>query len=376
MGVNKDGMITLDFLGEDFTDEALSQDPNAPASENGNDFDEGEGIDDGDTDVQHQQPAEKPGKEAKLPDQQQQQKPGKDGKPVVDPKKPADNTRSLPGSKIREVIPKSGVFTDEQGNIVTKEGVIVARAGGERNHFFKAYKANEELQRVSAENQRMRTVLEQTQLLNDMPRQMGITPDEVRESMTLVAEFKKNPVAVARDLVERVLALGHNLTDILGTDANSVDHTAIAKMIDQRLAPITAKETADQQRLNEDNEAAAAYKQFVLDHEYADVHHDAIVELMRRQNFDPQRAYFELRMWAVTKGLDFSKPLQPQVGAMLAQQTGKEPGQQEQQRARRPMVNGRGNAANAEQTSDTEKQSYGDTDSWKSILAKELAALN
>lgn len=370
MGVNKDGMITLDFLGEDYTDEALSLDPNAPADENDNDFEEGE-----DSGEAEPSPQPKPVKEAKQPDQQQP-KVGKDGKPVVDPKKPADNTRSLPGSKIREVIPKSGVFTDEQGNIVTKEGVIVARAGGERNHYFKAFKANEELQRVTGENQRMRNVLEQTQLLNDMPRQMGITPDEVRESMTLVAEFKKNPVAVARDLVERVLALGHNLTDILGTDANSVDHSAIKKMIDDRLAPITAKETADQQRTTEDNEAAAAYKQFVLDHEYADVHHDAIAGLMQRQKFDPQRAYYELRMWAVARGFDFSKPLQPQVEAAMANREGNEPDQQTQQRTRRPMVNGRGNAANADKTTDQEAQSYGGEDSWKSILAKELAALN
>lgn len=256
-------------------------------------------------------------------------------------------------------------FVDKAGNIIdprTKQ--IIAKAGQER----RLYERSQRLGTILEDTQRRLAKYEQeeqtaTTLMGSI-RQHGLVMDDVAEAINIAIQYKQNPVLAAKTVLERVLALGHNVTDILGADAgNAIEMRGVSRMIEERLAPII--QPLQEQRVKNEREqkAEVAFQQWVNDNEYADIHLEAIDTLIG-QNADltPQKAYNALLTFAVKHGLDFSQPLGPQLAARQSAQTTS----QQERRVQKPFpVNGSG-GSNPRPL--TDKDYANSDDSWADIV--------
>lgn len=259
---------------------------------------------------------------------------------------------------------RGGMFADQNGNIVDpRTGQVLARAGSERRMFERGVRQAAELDRVSTELNTTRQNLERVQYLNELPRKLQLGTEEVEAGLGIVAEFKKNPVEAARKVVELAVSMGHNVSDILGKSAgDAIEMKALTRMIDEKLAPVLAPIQQQRQTTEATRQAQRQLNEFVDQHEYADVHLPAIDKLIgANPRLSPQQAYYEMRSFAQKYGLDFSRPLQPQIAAVQRQMQG-ERGQGQQRPVQygqaprqpaRPMPNGSSGQA-ARSTADTD----------------------
>lgn len=268
-------------------------------------------------------------------------------------KQPKQKTEEQSQQERQQLTPvRNGLAQDQHGNLVDpKTGQIIARAGSERRLFERSSRADSEVTRLTEKLSNAEKNLQTVQYLNGMPGQLRLTSDETKAGLELVAEFKKNPVETAKKVVAMALEAGHNISDILGKSVgDSVDMRAITQLIDSKLAPLTSQRQTEQRTSANQEQAQAAVNKFLDDHEYAEVHIQAIDRLLgSNPGMTPEKAYYEIRMFAVQHDLDFAKPLGPQVEAARAEMQAanggngrREParGQQAQQRTQRPMPNG------------------------------------
>lgn len=253
-----------------------------------------------------------------------------------------------------------GDLVDAKGNVVDKEGKIIAAAGAERRHFVEARKATAEAANLRMEVTKLRTTLDQAKDFAELPQRLGITPDDYRDALQLAKQFSLDPVAAAKEVVARALALGHNVTDILGAEVgNSIDMVALRRMHDEQATRPAREQAETQRRQAEIQEAGArAYNEFVSKFPDSSPHEDAIANLVN-QGETAEVAYFKIRNFALENGLDFSQPLGPQINARAAQnmQSGSQP---KPANTRRPMPNGNGGRTPDNRM--TDQSTYADAD--------------
>lgn len=268
---------------------------------------------------------------------------------------------------------RGGLFADQQGNIVDpRNGAVLARAGSERRMFERSVRVQGEMERVGQELQQTRQNLERVNYLNDLPRKYQLGTDEVEAGLGIVAEFKKNPVEAARKVVELAASMGHNVSDILGKNAgDAIEMKAINRMLEEKLAPVLAPLQQQRETARVRQQAEQQLNSFLDQHDFAETHLPAINSLMgQHPDMSPQKAYYEIRSFAQQHGLDFSKPLKPQIAAIAAQQ--QQPGagqrgngQAPRQPASRPMPNG---SAGYSARSTSEADFAPASSSWEDII--------
>lgn len=244
-----------------------------------------------------------------------------------------------------------GTFSDGQGNIVDKDGKLIAQSGYVARMYHTARRMRSQLEERTQQLNELSSTVGELRSLNNSIRQYQLDNDEVAQALDLAGRMKRGDyLGVAKEVIALIAAQGYNVTDLLGSDVgDSIDMRAVRQMLDQRLAPIAQQE--QQQRRND--EAAAQgrrnYERFVSENDYADIHGDAIVGVMRREQCTPQQAYNRLLMFATRNNLDFTQPLGPQIEQRQQQaQGGNRNGQHQQQQQqmngqqRKPMPNGAG----------------------------------
>lgn len=268
-----------------------------------------------------------------------------------------------------------GLFQDVKGNLVDAKGNILARAGSERRLFERSQRQGAVLSEQQNTIQQLTQERDQLNRMIDQPRALGLDMNDLAVGYPIISEFKKNPVEAAKKIVEMVLGMGHNLNEILGQDAgSSVEMSAIQRMLDQRLAPLNQIEEQRTARIKEQENARAAeaaITRFVDEHENAGIHLEAIDNLIgRNRGMTPERAYFEIRGFAQKHGLDFSKPLAPQIEAVARAQNREQP-QRRQSPRNIAMPNGRGRPS--VQTMQ-QGESASATDSWGDIIQRAIGA--
>lgn len=203
--------------------------------------------------------------------------------------------------------------TDEQGNLVAPDGTVVARSGAERRHYERARNMEAHVRNVEAELARVNEQLAESRASFQQFQSSGLTPEQATNGIQWVARFHKDPVETVKQLLTGLESQGINVRQQLFPDGGAVDMAAIQQMLDQRLAPLTQ---ATQQRAAEQQAVVAArraYDEFVARHEHANVHEDQIAAIMQKTGSDAPSAYWRLNAWAARNGLDFSKPLGPQM---------------------------------------------------------------
>lgn len=229
------------------------------------------------------------------------------------------------------------------GDLVDREGRVIARAGAERRHYEAATRFRGQLETTTQQLQKVQTELEAFRTAAQLPTQLGLGPDEAATGLQLMASWKQNPVSVIEYLVEQAKAAGHNLATLGG----ATDVGAIKQMIAQELAPFTQQH--QQQRAMQEQTTAAQQQVQGLLNEYGEsalVNSDALSKLIdasieRGRPLNLEQAYLRFNAWCYQQGFDPQQPIDPQI-ASRGQQS-----QQTQQPAngQRPLPRPNGRAA-------------------------------
>jgi hypothetical protein len=253
------------------------------------------------------------------------------------------------------------LFADKQGNIVTRDGRVMAARGEPARHWFNMSKQIAQLpvvqRQVEALNKQLQDnhqLIASAKELADLPQKLGISREDYNAGIQFVAAWNKDPLTICRDLVARTMARGFNATDILGNDAgNSIEMSALRNLVNEMTGP--QREREQQIRVENENRTNAErnYNAFMARYPLAAPHTSVIATLMRENKITAQEAYHELRYYALENGLDFTQPLGPQIEARQRQSQQPQPQPQRALTYRAPMVAGNGGGRRDHLTNET-----------------------
>jgi len=260
------------------------------------------------------------------------------------------------------------LFADGKGNIVNKNGKIMATAGEAARHWMdmsRQVAAIPNLQRqVSHLNQQAQQnvgLLEKARDIASLPQKLGLNESDFNEAMGILAKWRSDPVGTARDVVSRTIALGHNVSDILGRDAgDALEMGAIRQLVNEMTRGQRERESNEAAATQRNNAIVARYNSFMARYPDAAVHEQSIAHLMNTHGLQPEEAYHEVKYFALQHNLDFTQPLGPQIQAR--QRNGN--GQRSTRRA--PMVPSGGRMNN---NTATEPNMADANSSWSQILS-------
>ena len=281
-------------------------------------------------------------------------------------------------------------YVDPEGNIVDANGNVIAAKGMQRRLYQENERIKQDAVNLRSENDRlvgkfqeMQGVVDSMREAGEIFRNAGVGPQEMRDGAKIIATFKANPVAAAREVVARAMALGHNITDIVGDEVgNSVDMQALQTMIDQRMGTTGGQpaQGGTQGQPQQNDPIAEQVNTFFGRHPEAKQHEADVVYLMQQHKVDMYQAYDMLRGFAAQNNLDLRQPLKPQIEAIAAAAQRAQPqsnGQQSQPtRQQKPLVPGRGSNAQQQQGAQPIVSKTADADdSWSSILSDTFSDL-
>lgn len=260
-----------------------------------------------------------------------------------------------------------GVFADGKGNITDQNGRVIARSGVEA----RLYQTNRRQQAQLAERDRqIQTMTQQFQGLRSLAegiRSSGLDTESVSKAINFAKRVNSGDLlGVTKDVVAMALAAGYNVTDVLGKEVgDNIDMRGVRQMIDERLAPLTQREEALNQRAQADRQVRQAYDRFVAENDFAELHGAEIAKLCQQRGINPQAAYNQLLQFASVNGLDFSRPLGPQIEELMSA-----PQRQQQNgngRQQKPMPNGAATRSGGVQVPVVQASA---DDDWNSIISE------
>lgn len=235
------------------------------------------------------------------------------------------------------------------GDLV-ENGVVVARAGAERRHYEKAKLAESQLSMRSnelkqANDSRERLQNELNTLRNTVQSLNGADPQHLATGVKLVRDLQRDPAGTLKTLLTEAMAAGYTVEGIgAGIDTNSIRQAMM-----QQIEPLLTAQQQNEQQTQQAQALEQEVTQFYSSHPDALVHDEVIAAVISKNPQMPlSDAYFQLRNSVIDRGLDWSKPLAPQM-----QDTSEQNKQQQPQQ--KPMPNGRGPSgqtqlANADRT--------------------------
>ena len=273
-----------------------------------------------------------------------------------------------------------GTFQDAQGNIVDKDGKIVAERGFAARMHHTNRRLRAQLQDQDRQLNEVRAQVQEVQALSRAINSYQLDNQEVAQALDLAGRMKRGDyVGVAKEVIALVAAQGYNVTDLLGAEVgDTIELKAIQRMIDDRLAPVTQEYTTRQEQQRIEQTARANYDRFVQMNEYADVQANDIAKIVQTRGVNPQQAYDALYQFAVENNFDFSQPLGPQIKARVAEHQKQNGGNQQQQSGQRdnnpqrPMPNG---AATRTSGAVPQVPLAGADDDWGSIIKSVQATM-
>jgi hypothetical protein len=231
----------------------------------------------------------------------------------------------------------------------------------------------EEGQRHQRENQQLRGQVQQMQtaintgnsVLGEAQR-MGITPDQHVIALRVMNDFMRDPVRTLQYLVEEVKSKGYNIPFLSEGVTQGMDMGAFARMMDAKLAPFQQVYQAQQQSARVQAEAKQTLDTFISYNPAAQHNLDVIGEMLQAEpGMTLDRAFTMMVQWAVSNGLDYSRPLKPQL-SQRQQPTYQQPTQHNVQQTR-PLPGARSALNGAVARADANGQ-YSENASWSDIV--------
>jgi hypothetical protein len=219
-------------------------------------------------------------------------------------------------------------------------GQIVAQGGIERRVYEQAKRNEREANALRAEVQQLRAHTQGMQQANTVATQLGLQPDVQITAMRVMADFMKDPVRTIEYLIAEVKGKGYNIPSLQGA-GQGTDMEALAKLIDQRLQPITSRYQQEQQLSANHQRAQRDLDNFLTDVPDARANLDIIAEMITGDNtLSLDRAYTRFVQWCSANQLDPTQHVGPQLQYRQQQQQVAQPGAQPRQ-ATRPLPGNR-----------------------------------
>lgn len=226
-----------------------------------------------------------------------------------------------------------GGYVNDKGDVVEADGTIIAKQGFARRMHEVATRSRDRIQQQDEHINNIETQLQERNNIQQTIQQSGISNSDALEALEYAARIKRGDLlGVAKDVVALVAAQGYNISDILGDDVgNSIDMKAMKNLLDQRLGPIEQQRNDAQAVTDQQLGAQREYRTFMQANQFADVHEESIVHIMKDQQCNPQQAYNQIMKFANTNGYDTSQPLGPQIEGRQKQGGTAQPNPQSQQ---------------------------------------------
>ena len=273
--------------------------------------------------------------------------------PGGDTDKPAVETQLAVEPKGKEAVPAEakkqlgkqrgdGLFEQDDGSIIDAQGNVIAASGKERRVF----ESNKAVARENASLKERLAVLEASAGspvvagMNEAKKKYNLDDKEILTGVALAARFKTDPVSTIKYILTQAKASGHNVdaalaeflpapqTTIRGgqhpTSQQPAGITAeqIAAVVERavaaRMQPLTTQQDAATAAKATETELEGQISAFYGQYPDAPLHEGAIAQIVAK-GASMEAAYFQLKMFATENGLDWDKPLQPQVVAMQAE---------------------------------------------------------
>lgn len=252
--------------------------------------------------------------------------------------------------------------SDKDGNLVDANNRVVAKAGKER----RLWEENARLKHYDIPELRNQLVdterkLQNVEVLNNTPRQLGLNNDEAVQGLRLMASYRRDPVGTIQYILAEARANGVDLSKV-GLPQH-IDTAALGRMIDQRLQPIMQDREALQQEEEANRRADEQYRQFLARYPDASLHEDVIANmLVRDKELSLGEAYATLRLFATQNNLDWSQPLKPQLEARASGQQQQGANSQQQTQGGAPPMGGRSSNAQATPVNQAQPVASADAD--------------
>lgn len=252
-------------------------------------------------------------------------------------------------------------------------GRTVAQGGVERAVY-------EEGQRHARENGTLKQQVQQlsgfVQQVNEVTREaarLNVKPEDQMVALRVMSDFMKDPVRTLQYLVEEVKSKGYPIPFLEQGVTPGMDLNAIARMMDQKMQPITQQHVQAQQRAQAAQQAERELNSFLDDNQEANANLDVLTEMLQAQpSLSLASAYTKMIRWSHENGLDWTQPLKPQIAAN--QQRSQQPTHQQttQQEPTRPMP-GRGAVrGNATPLNGNQGQQFNESASWSDIIGSAM----
>lgn len=241
-----------------------------------------------------------------------------------------DSTSDKPNSGKQQGEEKKGEAALRPGDLRTPDGGIV-RAGAERRFYETAQLAKRQLETVNAAHeatkQQVQQLQSQVQAFQTAATATGALPPEQAVAATrLYSDLARDPIGTVTKLLAELKSKGHTIDGI----GSAVDTQAIQLMIKQN-----QPQPVVNQQVDVEAEAAKEVGIFFSNFPDAVMHDEILGEIITAHpNLSLQDAYFQLRNSVIQRGLDWSKPIKPQLQPQQQQQANT-------QQQQKPMVNGR-----------------------------------
>lgn len=347
----------------------------------------GEEANEGDDDVIEREPASRrvarDGDDLEL-DQTRQQLRGRE-RPSLEDDQNLDRRREKQPPKNQERVDQQrNKQTDEFGNPIGSNGYHVTRR-------LKSQLDNQRTVNTTLKSQveNLTRQLAEVQVLNDLPKQLGLNNVDTAELLQLSAVLKANPTEGARKVIEIAIAKGANLKDIINDEfIPQVTLNSVERLIREKLGPVEQERKTRQDVTQEDADAEAQAHQFLADYPDSVYHSEVIADQMKKIEAEyasrgqkiskylaAEQAYQRVEKFCQVNNLDITQPLADQIQARQNQNGSgnRRPGERVDAPRRqnpRPMPNGSG----SEDDVVSRKRRQADTDdSYSSIVRDALA---
>jgi len=237
---------------------------------------------------------------------------------------------------------------DTQGNVVlASTGEIIAPIGAARKSFERMLPI---ISAAQTEADKYRGMYESAAESNAIASKLNLAPEEYAIGARIMATFKADPKKAIAFLVSEAQNNGVDVSDlgVGGGGGLSVQaiRNAVKEIVEEQIKPFSFIAQDRESQLAEQeatNEASNVVNDFLDSTPDAEVHMDSIARIMNAKpgQVSLSEAYWILNAHAHKNGLDWTKPLGPQIAAKLGNTPNKE--QPVNNGRRLPDLNGRQN---------------------------------
>lgn len=224
-----------------------------------------------------------------------------------------------------------------------KTGQIVARGGVERRYFETAQKLHRDNNQLTQRLQTAEANANHANAIVQLGTQLQLQPSDQTAALNLMSQFLKDPVKMLEALVIEVKSKGYEIPFLANGITPGMDTAAVGRMIDQRMAPLTAQQQQQRDAEQTQANAKATLDKFLDDNPEGEHNLGVLAEMMTSQpGLTIQDAHVKFIKWCAQNQYDFTQPLKPQIEARNNQQPTTTTVQNQQPRTpTAPLPNGR-----------------------------------